>query len=505
MFAMRQTLATAIVLLFSLSTPVNGSDALLADAAEQQNTKLVQSLITKSVDVNISQVDGMTALHWSVYHDDLAMTDQLIKAKANPSLPNRYGVLPLSLACTNGNLKIVSILLEAGADANTSQNGNETALMTAARTGKPEVVKLLIGKGAKVDVKERKGQTALMWAASQGNVEVVKLLLEAGADFKTTLPSGYTPLFFAVREGRIEVVRVLLKAGADVNTPIEPKRGGGGKAPSPGMSPLVLAIENGHFELAAALLELGADPNDQRSGFTPLHMLTWVRKPNRGDGDDGDPAPIGSGNLTSLQMAEKLVKHGADVNQKLKRGASGRAVLGRRGATPFLLACLTDDVPLMKTLIKLGADPRLKNSEGSTPLMAAAGLGTLAPEEQAGTEAEALEAVALAFEVGNDINAVDANGETAMHGAAYKSLPRVVEWLANKGAKIEVWNTKNKHGWTPLSIAQGYRPGNFKPSAETVEAILKVMKAAGVSPPSKPFKPEDRKGYAEPKAVNPLN
>ena len=81
---------------------------------------------------------------------------------------------------------------------------------------------------------------------------------------------------------------------------------------------MALAVENGHFELAAALLKAGADPNDQRSGFTPLHIITWVRKPNRGDGPDGDPAPIGSGNLSSLQFVRKLVAHGALVNTRLK-------------------------------------------------------------------------------------------------------------------------------------------------------------------------------------------
>jgi ankyrin repeat protein len=91
------------------------------------------------------------------------------------------------------------------------------------------------------------------------------------------------------------------------------------------------------------------------------------------------------------------------------------------------------------------------------------------------------------------VNAVDKNGETAMHGAAYKSLPQVVQLLAYRGAKIETWHTKNKYGWTPLSIAEGYRPGNFKPSPETLEALRRVMIAAGVTPPasSKPAK-EDK-------------
>jgi ankyrin repeat protein len=238
---------------------------------------------------------------------------------------------------------------------------------------------------------------------------------------------------------------------------------------------LLLAVENGHFELAVALLEAGADPNDQRSGFTALHAMTWVRKPNRGDGDDGAPPPIGSGKLDSLGFVEAIVKHGADVNARLKRGASGRGVLSRVGASPFLLAAATADVPLMKALVKLGADPLLTNATRSTPLMAAAGLGCLAPGEEAGTEDEALEAVALAIAMGGDVNAVDDNGETAMHGAAYKNFPRVVQLLADRGAKAEIWNRKNKYGWTPLSIAEGHRVGNFKPSPETLAVLRRVL------------------------------
>jgi ankyrin repeat protein len=182
------------------------------------------------------------------------------------------------------------------------------------------------------------------------------------------------------------------------------------------------------------------------------------------------------------------------VNVRLKKGASGRGILSRVGATPFLLAAVTADAPLMRTLVKLGADPLLPNAENCTPLMAAAGVGTRAPGEEAGTEPEVLEAVALALELGGDVNAVDDNGETAMHGAAYKSLPKVVQFLANKGARIEVWNRKNKYGWTPLSIAEGHRPGNFKPSAETIAALHRVMLAQGVSPPTKPMPIADRKG-----------
>jgi len=476
-----------------------GADAPLADAAERCDRAGVRTLLGRRVDASRAQVDGMTALHWAVHRDDRETAKLLIDAKADVKAANRYGVTPLSLACTNGNEAIVGLLLDAGADPNTKLRGDETALMTAARTGRLGPVKALIARGADVNARERRGQTALMWAAAEGHAEVVRALLRAGADFRSPLPSGFTPLAFAVREGRTAAVRALLEAGADVNEAMQPARSAG-KAPAKGTAPLILAVENGHFELAVALLEAGVDPNDQRSGFTALHTLTWVRKPNRGDDESGDPAPIGSGSLTSLQFAEKLVENGADPNARLKRGASGRGVLGRAGATPFLLAAMTADVPLMRMLVRHRADPLLPNADRCTPLMAAAGVGSLAPGEEAGTEDEAIEAVRLALELGCDVNAVDDNGETAMHGAAYKNLPKVVRLLADSGAKVEVWNRKNKHGWTPLSIAEGHRPGNFKPSPETAAAIQRAMHAAGVSPPR--ARPEMHPGYSQDTAGN---
>lgn len=470
------------------------ADAPLADAAEKLDFASVRRLLQEGVDSNQAQADGTTALHWAAYHDDLETAKLLVRAKADVKASNRYGVTPLSLACTNGNHAIVELLLDAGADPNATLHGGETALMTAARTGRLAPVKALIARGAKLDAKENKGQTALTWAAAEGHAAVVQALIDAGADFRTPLPSGFTPLLFAAREGHNDVALTLLKAGADVNETI-PSQKPSGRAPRAGTSPLILAVENGHLELALALVKAGADPNDQRSGFAALHAITWVRKPNRGDDPDGDPAPIGSGNVSSLQFVREVVALGANVNLRLEKGASGRGILSRVGATPFMLAAATADAPLMRLLVELGADPRMPNADNSTPLMAAAGVGTRAPGEEAGTEPEALEAVSLALELGGDVNAIDNNGETAMHGAAYKSLPKVVELLADKGAKIEVWNKKNKYEWTPLLIAEGYRVGNFKPSAETIAALHRVMIAQGVTPPTKPEPPAKRKDY----------
>jgi ankyrin repeat protein len=213
-------------------------------------------------------------------------------------------------------------------------------------------------------------------------------------------------------------------------------------------------------------------------------MVTWVRKPG---GGDNDPAPDGSGNMTSLQFVKKLAEHGADLNARMTRKVNvGLTSLNTLGATPFLLAARSADAELMRFLAKLGADPLIPNSDNATPIIAAAGLGTRSPGEDAGTESEVVEALQAALDLGNDVNAVDNNGETAMHGAAYKNLPAAVEFLAAHGARIEVWNRKNKQGWTPLIIAQGHRFGNYKPSPVTVAAIERILRAAGITPDPEP-------------------
>jgi hypothetical protein len=154
----------------------------------------------------------------------------------------------------------------------------------------------------------------------------------------------------------------------------------------------------------------------------------------------------------------------------------GVTTLNSIGATPLLLAARTADAELMRLLASLGADPRLPNEDGTTPLMVAAGIGTQSPGEDPGTEPEVLEAVALALELGNDLNAIDKNGETVMHGAAYKHVPTVVRFLAQKGASVEVWNQPNKKGWTPLKIAEGVQRGmNIVSSAPTAAAIRQVL------------------------------
>jgi ankyrin repeat protein len=482
----------------------------LADAAERGNKVLVRTLLDARADVNAAQMDGMTALHWAVFHDDVETARLLVRAGANVNAVNRYGVPPLSLAAKNGNAALVALLLEAGGNANVTLAGGETLLMTAARTGSVDAVKALLKGGANPNARERRDQTALMWAAAEGHAPVVQALIDGGADIHARLKSGFTPFFFAVREGHIDVARTMLRAGVDVKEALEPEE----EAPQQAVnitrnkritrstSALLMAVQNGHFELAVALVEAGADPNDQRTGFTPLHTISWVRKPDTTD--RSDLAPIGSGSVTSLQFVRALVERGANVNMRLEKGVprppDTASDLGLEGATPFMMASDRADVPLMRLLLELGADPLMPNDDNSTPLMAAAGLGTTAPLEEAGTEAEAVEAVKLLLDRKADINAVNNNGDTAMHGGAYASYPAVVQLLIDRGADPSVWNQKNKYGITPLFIAEGYRGAQLpKLSRPTIDVLTAFMVSKGL--PIDGPRPEIKDIYEKPPVV----
>lgn len=478
-----------LVLLLGLisSASLYASEAPLADAVEAGDSAQITSLLSGKPDVKATQVDGMTALHWAVYHDQTKLGQKLLQRGADPRAKNRYDITPLYLACQNGNGLLVQALLNAGANPNAFVPGGESALMTAARTGKIEAVTALLNAGAKVNAKEQRKQTAIMWAAAEGHTEVVDALLAAKADFETPLQdSGFNAFYFAIREGKTDVVRLLLKAGADINGAMNPKNSRG-KNVKKGTSPLLLAVENGHYDLAVELLERGADPNDARTGYTVLHSLTWIRKPDIGESASGDPEPQGSGRRNSTQFIRELVKHGADVGFRLKRGRrAGGARASEIGATPFFMASDRADLAYMKLLVELGADPLTPNENGTTPLLMAAGIGSHAPEEEAGSETECLAAVKYLVSLGADVNTVNKNGETAMHGAAYKNIPAVVKYLNGVGHDIKIWNQNNRKKRTPLLIAEGYRPGNFKPSFETVAAITKVMLSHGVKLPTGP-------------------
>jgi uncharacterized protein len=378
-------------------------------------------------------------------------------------------------------------------------------LMSAARSGSTEAVTALIERGVDVNAKENGlGQTALMWAAAEGHADVIQALLEAGSALNMRSAAGFTAFLFAVRDGHMEVAKRLLAGGADVNDSLPGARAprgpaGGYNRQNLGLNAFLLATTNAHYELALALVDAGADPKAAPLGWTVLHQITGVRKV--GLYGSNDPAPEGSGNVDSLEFVRQIVKRGADVNARAtRRPPLGTTQVNPIGATPFLLAARTADVPLMRELVKLGADPLIANADNTTPLMIAAGVGTNSPPEDPGTESEVVEAVKLTLELGNDINAVDKNGETAMHGAAYKQMPGAVRLLAERGARIEIWNRKDRKGWTPLKITQGVHRGmNIQKSPATEAAVREVMIAAGVEPvvpPGSSTEPSDGNAYA---------
>ena len=476
-------IAALLATVWLVSVGISSAQGRLIDAVRANDAGAVRTLLDARADANAVQPDGTTALHWAVERDAIEIVQLLIRAGANVKATNRYGATPLWLASLNGNAATIGVLLEAGADPSAASDEGETALMVAARTGKIDAVNLLLARGADPNVKEQwRGQTALMWAAAEGYAPVIETLVARGADVSARSNGGFTAILFAAREGRIAAVDALIKAGADMNDSLPIRKRAPQNAPppppDPGPNVFLLAAANAHYELAAWLLDRGADPNAAPQGFTALHQVSWVRK--AGIAGSNNPAPQGSGTMDSLAFVRKLVAKGATLDTRVtKKPNMGVTTLNSIGATPFLLAARTADAPLMKLLAELGANPLLTNEDGSTPLMVAAGVGTNSPGEDPGTEPEVLDAVRVALDLGNDLNVVDKNGETAMHGAAYKHVPTVVHYLADKGARADVWNRPNSKGWTPLKIAEGVQRGmNIVSSPVTATAIRQVLAAS---------------------------
>ncbi len=418
--------------------------------------------------------------------NDLAAVKSLLEKGSRPDEANRYHVTPLALACRNGNAEMSALLLKAGASV--TPPSAEPILFAATRTGNANCIRALLDAGADPNIKGRNDQTPLMWAAALGNSEAVQVLLAAKAAPTPQLDSGFDAFFFAVRAGHRDIVRQLIAAGIDGNSVRSPSKKGP-KLIRPHTSALLLAVENGHLELALELLTTGADPNDQRSGLSPLHAIVRVRRTVNGDGPDGIPSPRGSGSVVSLDFTRKIIAAGAHVNLQLTSGNSGAGRLNEKGATPFLLACQTGDMDLMKLLLELGADPKIPNADDCTPLLAATGMEVPSPGEEPASEQDSIAAAKLLLELGADINHADENGETVMHCAAYKSAPELIRFLDANGADIARWNRKNDHGWTPLLIAQGFRPGNFRPIQYTIDAMSEIMRKHGVEPSASPPPP----------------
>jgi ankyrin repeat protein len=486
-------------------------DGPLVDAVKHADTAAVRSLLQKHVDVAGAGVDGTTALHWAAERAEADIVKLLIRAGANVDAANRYGMTPLLLAAQSGSVATVEALLAGGADANRALAEGETPIMMAARAGSDDVIRLLAARGGRVDAQESwHGQTAMMWAAAEGHAGAIKMLAGLGASPTTRTDGGFTPLLFAVRAGKLEAVRVLLELGADINDAVQPKvkaprpampaaavnnaGGGAGGAAAASLRPaavpdptsaLILAITNKRWEVVRFLLDRGADPNDVRAGWTALHELAYIRRPNMGK---GLPPQEEVEHVDTLDIARALIEHGADVNarQTKERRDGSRNEMNRVGATPLLLAAKHADPPFMQFLADHGADPAITTADHDTVLMAAAGVGIFNVGESAGTNEEAFEATKLAYQLGStNGNAIDDLGWSALHGAAKRGSNQIVQFLVDHGATTFENRTKAE-GWTPLRIADGVFVGATVKRADETAALLRtLMKAHGLQPPEK--------------------
>jgi ankyrin repeat protein len=308
-----------------------------------------------------------------------------------------------------------------------------------------------------------RGQTALMWAAAERHPGVAKLLLASGADWKiqsvsreTKMPKlsaassvtpfargGLTAFLFAAREGDIETAKVMLDAGVDINqTDVD------------GTSGMTVAILNKKYSFAKFLLDRGADPNvkdtyGRAALYAAIDMRNqdWSALPNR---KEEDPLP-------SLDLIKAILAHGANTNLALTKNLPGRSGMDSgdttldEGTTPLMRAARSGDAASMRLLLASGADPALKTKDGNTALLFAAGVG-YRDKNTRGSDAEALEALKVCVEQGQDINQTNAKGESALHGAALRGADPIVKYLVEHGAKL---NEPMKSGWTPLDVAMG--------------------------------------------------
>jgi uncharacterized protein len=425
----------------------------LIDAAKNVDREAVRALLKQGTNVNATEPDGTTALHWASYRDDLETADILIRAGAKVNAANDLGATPLWAACQNGSEAMVRRLLAAGANPNAALLLGETPLMVAARSGNAAVVELLLEKGANVKARAARGQTALMWAVAQKHPEVVKVLLAHGAEvharsdswgevmavpphgyleYNRSIPHGNdTALMFAARVGDLPSAKLLVAAGANVND-----------EDAWGISLTVLAAHSGFADVVEFLLENGADVNSDKAGFTALHEAIMRR---------------------DEKLVKILLDHGADANAPLGTWTPTRRTSRDFhfepelvGATPFWLAARFTEPEVMRLLVKHGADPLFVHHsdkvvegrsgnpfdhrrEATTAVMAAAGMGgggaSWAPVARSQREALALEAVKIAVELGVDVNAENTDGRTALDSAKTLRFDSVVAFLTEKGAK----------------------------------------------------------------------
>lgn len=465
--------ACSLWLVATVAFAQDGNEQQLLELVSSGNTDSALELIGRRTDVNQTQPDGTTALHWAVYYDDEALVSRLINSGADVTARNNFGATPLSQAAIIGNSNVIRQLLDAGADANEKGADDQTALMVIARAGNVQAAQTLVAAGADVNAVEKwRGQTALMWAAAQKQPAMVDFLLEAGADpdaqslpnnwerqvtaeprMKVLPAGGMTPLLYAAREGCSECTRLLIEGGANIN-----------KTDPEAVTPLLMATLNAQWDSAKLLIEAGAwlDKWDYY-GRNPLYAAVDYNTLPHG----GRPDRLSDDLSTSLDIIALILENGGNPNLQLKlfppyralgadRGADG---LLRTGVTPLFRAARGADIPAMSLLLEHGALVDLPQENDVSPLIVSSGYRQSAIDTRGRfrNEAEALEATKLLLEYNADVNARTDVGQTALFGAATNGWNEVISLLIDHGADVTVVDNQ---GNTVVDAAMG-RAGRF--------------------------------------------
>lgn len=367
------------------------TEAPLADAAMRRDSARVRLLLKQGADVNASQGDGMTALHWAALHGDAAQAGMLVTAGARLDVRTRNGsYTPLHLASRGGRAAAVVALLDAGADANAgTASGGATALHLAAGNGDTAVIAALLAHGARIDAREANfGQTPLMWAAAAGRVPAMRVLLGGGADLKAT--STVTDMAaqekawgaaLAARNKRMAAMRA-------AEQPPKPVADTAARAVTP----------NAGSGAAAAEVPKETAPAGARADSAQARALTYGQLVGN------------SGGLTPLLFAVRQ-GHADAVDALLAAGADVNQVSAGDHTSPLLMATINGHFDLAKHLLEKGADPKLASDAGTTPLYATINVQWAAkslypqPTAQYQQQLTYLELMEALIKAGADVNA----------------------------------------------------------------------------------------------------